>query len=148
MAIDDAAERLGLDGDEPARRHEILRYSTTLAMNKLIERKGPRLGLIMTEGFEDTVLIGRASQWSDGIPFKEQRNIAGADKPRAADPAGPDRGRARSASTTAARCVRPLDEDHFLAQLDRLVDVGCPRVRRVAAVVVHEPDARAADPAS
>ena len=82
-AIDDAAQRLGMDTPELLLAGaEILRYSTTLAMNKLIERKGPKLGLIMTEGFEDTVLVGRASQWSDGIPFKEQRNIAGADKPR------------------------------------------------------------------
>ena len=78
-AIDDAANHLGLSKDALLSRAEILRYSTTLAMNKLIERKGPRLGLIMTEGFEDTVLVGRASQWSDGIPFKAQRNIAGAD---------------------------------------------------------------------
>ena len=80
-AIDDAADHLGLSKDTLLSRAEILRYSTTLSMNKLIERKGPRLGLIMTEGFEDTVLVGRASQWSDGISFKAQRNIAGADKP-------------------------------------------------------------------
>lgn len=122
-AIDEAAVHLGLSKEELLSRAEILRYSTTLAMNKLIERKGPRLGMIMTEGFEDTVLIGRASQWSDGIPFKAQRNIAGADKPVPIIP---------KHLTVAVKervdyrgeVLRPLDEDHFLAQLDALVDAG------------------------
>jgi N-methylhydantoinase A/acetophenone carboxylase len=121
--IADAAERLGLTASELVSQAQILRYSTTLAMNKLIERKGPRLGLIMTEGFEDTVLIGRASQWSDGIPFKEQRNIAGADKPQPLIPKDLTVG-VKERVDYRGEIVRPLDEDHFLAQLDRLVDAG------------------------
>ncbi len=122
-AIDDAAQRLGLSTDGLLADTEIIRYSTTLAMNKLIERKGPRLGLIMTEGFEDTVLIGRASQWSDGIPFKEQRNIAGADKPEPLIPKHltvPVKERIDH----RGRVLRPLDEGQLLAQLDALVDAG------------------------
>jgi len=122
-AIDDAAQRLGLDTPDLLSRAEILRYSTTLAMNKLIERKGPKLGLIMTEGFEDTVLVGRASQWSDGISFKEQRNIAGADKPQPIIPKDLTVG-VKERVDSRGRVVRPLDEDHFLAQLDALVDAG------------------------
>jgi N-methylhydantoinase A/oxoprolinase/acetone carboxylase beta subunit len=122
-AIDDAAQRLGLSTTELMSETEILRYSTTLAMNNLIERKGPKLGLIMTEGFEDTVLVGRASQWSDGIPFKEQRNIAGADKPLPLIPKHLTVG-VKERVDYRGRIVRPLDEDHFLGQLDALVDAG------------------------
>jgi N-methylhydantoinase A/oxoprolinase/acetone carboxylase beta subunit len=122
-AIDDAAQRLGLSTSELMSETEILRYSTTLAMNNLIERKGPKLGLIMTEGFEDTVLVGRASQWSDGIPFKEQRNIAGADKPLPLIPKHLTVG-VKERVDYRGRIVRPLDEDHFLGQLDALVDAG------------------------
>jgi N-methylhydantoinase A/oxoprolinase/acetone carboxylase beta subunit len=122
-AIDDAAVHLGLSKEELLSRAEILRYSTTLAMNKLIERKGPRLGMIMTEGFEDTVLIGRASQWSDGIPFKAQRNIAGADKPTPIIPKHLTVG-VKERVDYRGEVLRPLDEDHFLAQLDALVDAG------------------------
>ena len=92
-------------------------------MNKLIERKGPRLGLIMTEGFEDTVLIGRASQWSDGIPFKEQRNIAGADKPVPLIPKHLTVA-VKERVDHRGRVLRPLDETQLLAQLDALVDAG------------------------
>jgi N-methylhydantoinase A/oxoprolinase/acetone carboxylase beta subunit len=122
-AIDDAAVHLGLSKEELLSTAEILRYSTTLAMNKLIERKGPRLGMIMTEGFEDTVLVGRASQWSDGIPFKAQRNIAGADKPAPIIPKHLTVG-VKERIDYRGEVLRPLDEDHFLAQLDALVDAG------------------------
>ena len=122
-AIDDAADHLGLSKDALLSRAEILRYSTTLAMNKLIERKGPRLGLIMTEGFEDTVLVGRASQWSDGISFKAQRNIAGADKPLPIIPKDLTVG-VKERIDYRGEVLRPLDEDHFLSQLDALVDAG------------------------
>jgi N-methylhydantoinase A/oxoprolinase/acetone carboxylase beta subunit len=122
-AIDDAADHLGLTKDALLSRAEILRYSTTLAMNKLIERKGPRLGLIMTEGFEDTVLVGRASQWSDGISFKAQRNIAGADKPVPIIPKDLTVG-VKERVDYRGEVLRPLDEDHFLSQLDALVDAG------------------------
>jgi N-methylhydantoinase A/oxoprolinase/acetone carboxylase beta subunit len=122
-AIDDAANHLGVSKEGLLSRAEILRYSTTLAMNKLIERKGPRLGLIMTEGFEDTVLVGRASQWSDGIPFKAQRNIAGADKPRPIIPKDLTVG-VKERIDYRGEVLRPLDEDHFLSQLDALVDAG------------------------
>ena len=122
-AIDEAASHLSISKDDLLSRAEVLRYSTTLAMNKLIERKGPRLGLIMTEGFEDTVLIGRASQWSDGISFKAQRNIAGADKPHPIIPKELTVG-VKERLDYRGEVLRPLDEDHFLTQLDALVDAG------------------------
>ncbi len=122
-SIDDAARRLDLSTEELLSGTDIIRYSTTLAMNKLIERKGPRLGLILTEGFEDTVIVGRASQWSDGIPFKEQRNIAGADKPEPLIPRELTVG-VKERVDYQGNVLRPLDETHFLAQLDQLVDAG------------------------
>ena len=100
QAIDQAAERLDLEPSELLEQTDIIRYSTTLAMNKLIERKGPKLGLIATEGFEDTLLVGRASQWSDGIPFKEQRNIARVVKPLVVDTVNATRGQLCAVGTT------------------------------------------------
>lgn len=41
-------------------------YCTTVGTNALIERTGPKLGLITTAGFEDTIYIGRARSWADG----------------------------------------------------------------------------------
>jgi N-methylhydantoinase A/acetophenone carboxylase len=123
QAIGDAAGRLGVATEELLERTDLIRYSTTLAMNKLIEHKGPKLGLITTEGFEDTLLVGRGSQWSDGIPFKEQRNIAGAVKPKPLIPKQMTVG-VKERIDYRGEVLRPLDEDHFLSQLDALVDQG------------------------
>ena len=122
-AIDEAAKRLGIETEDLLGRTDLIRYSTTLAMNKLIEQKGPKLGLITTEGFEDTLLIGRGSQWSDGIPFKEQRNIAGSEKPTPLIPKELTVG-VKERVDWRGEILRPLDEEHFLGQLDRLVDQG------------------------
>ena len=44
-----------------------VRYCTTLGTNSLIERTGPKLGLITTAGFEDAIFLGRGRSWADGI---------------------------------------------------------------------------------
>ena len=63
------------------RRCEPLRYSTTVGTNALIERTGPKLGLITTAGFEDTIFIGRSRSWADGKPMDENRDLARIRKP-------------------------------------------------------------------
>ncbi len=70
------AGELGLALTDLLPQVEIVRYSTTVAMNRLIERKGPRLGLITTEGHEDAILIGRGAQWTDGTRIGERRNLS------------------------------------------------------------------------
>ena len=123
QAIEDAASRLSVTSTELLGRTDIIRYSTTLALNSLLEAKGPRLGYITTEGFEDNLLIGRGSQWSDGLSIKQQRNIARALKP------APLIGRelmvgVKGRMDHRGREVRPLDEEDFLRKLDYLVDQG------------------------
>ncbi len=79
--IEVGAQELGLTLDQLLPRISMVRYSTTIAMNRLIERKGPRLGLITTEGHEDAILIGRGAQWVDGSRLHERRNLASQNKP-------------------------------------------------------------------
>ncbi|MAP40297.1 MAG: hypothetical protein CL879_11880 [Dehalococcoidia bacterium] len=45
--------------DMPTGLVERLVHGTTVATNALLERRGARLALIMTEGFRDTLEIGR-----------------------------------------------------------------------------------------
>jgi N-methylhydantoinase A/acetophenone carboxylase len=80
-AIAAAAESFGVELEELLSDTEVIRYSTTIATNTLIEKTGPRLGLITTAGFEDCLLIGRGRQWADGLPPAEVRNQARARKP-------------------------------------------------------------------
>ena len=122
-AIREGAERLGLGLPDLLKETDIIRYSTTVAMNKLIERKGPRLGLITTEGFEDTIFIGKGSQWADGMTVKEQRNLARISRPSPLIPRELTVG-AKERVDSSGNIARPLNEQDVLQKVQYLVDRG------------------------
>jgi N-methylhydantoinase A/oxoprolinase/acetone carboxylase beta subunit len=117
------ADQLGRPLTEILPLVEIVRYSTTVAMNRLIERKGPRLGLITTEGHEDAILIGRGAQWTDGTRISERRNLAVQRKPTPLVERDMIVGVAERTDSAGA-VLRPLDEDDVRAKLRVLVDKG------------------------
>ncbi|MCJ7830725.1 MAG: hydantoinase/oxoprolinase family protein, partial [Desulfobacterales bacterium] len=54
--LEQGASRLGLDSlPEMLKRTDVLRFSTTVCDNLLIQRKGPKLGLMVTAGFETSL---------------------------------------------------------------------------------------------
>lgn len=122
-AVETGAEKLGLSSDELLPQIEIVRYSTTVALNRLIQRQGPKIGMITTEGFEDTTIIGRGAQWVDGTRVSERRNIAVQNKPKPLIMRDMIVG-ARERVDSAGNVVRPLDEDHLRRQLRLLIDKG------------------------
>ena len=81
QALRDTVVSLDISLEELLESTEIILYSTTMAINRLIERKGPRLGLFTTEGFEDTLPAGRGGAWGDGIPIAQMRNLPRMKKP-------------------------------------------------------------------
>ena len=52
-----AADKAGLKVEEALRTADGIVYSTTVGTNALIERRGARLGLITTQGFEHTIPV-------------------------------------------------------------------------------------------
>lgn len=80
-AVEEGAQIAGMTLAELLPRIDIVRYSTTVALNRLIQRQGPRVGLMTTEGHEDAILIGRGAQWVDGRRVAERRNLAVQNKP-------------------------------------------------------------------
>jgi N-methylhydantoinase A/oxoprolinase/acetone carboxylase beta subunit len=117
------AEQLGRPLDQVLPEVEIVRYSTTVAMNRLIERKGPRLGLITTEGHEDAILIGRGAQWTDGTRISERRNLSVQAKPKPLVERDMIVG-VRERVDSTGRVLRELDDDDVRAKLRQLVDNG------------------------
>jgi N-methylhydantoinase A/oxoprolinase/acetone carboxylase beta subunit len=117
------AEQLGRPLDQVLPEVEIVRYSTTVAMNRLIERKGPRLGLITTEGHEDAILIGRGAQWTDGTRISERRNLSVQAKPAPLVERDMIVGVGERVDSTG-RVLRALDDDDVRAKLRHLVDNG------------------------
>lgn len=122
-AIELGAEKLGLSSEELLPQVEIVRYSTTVALNRLLQRQGPKIGLITTEGFEDLTIIGRGAQWVDGTRVSERRNIALQNKPAPLVTRDMIVG-ARERVDSYGKVVRPLDEDHLRRQLRLLIDRG------------------------
>jgi len=121
--IEVGAQELGLSLDQVLRRIGMVRYSTTIAMNRLIERKGPRLALLTTEGHEDAVLIGRGAQWVDGTRLHERRNLAIQQKPVPLIPRRMIAG-IKERVDGRGQVMRPLDEDDAREKIHRLVDRG------------------------
>jgi N-methylhydantoinase A len=88
-----------------------LLHASTVATNAILERRGPRTGLITTEGFRDVLEIGRLRYprlydlgWSRPEPLVERRLRLGVVERTAAD----------------GSVVRPLDEASVAGALDVL----------------------------
>ncbi len=121
--IEAGAAELGLTLEQLLPRIGMVRYSTTIAMNRLIERKGPRLALLTTEGHEDAILIGRGAQWVDGTRLQERRNLAVQQKPVPLIPRRMIAG-IKERVDGRGQVIRPLDEDDAREKIHRLVDRG------------------------
>jgi N-methylhydantoinase A/oxoprolinase/acetone carboxylase beta subunit len=121
--IEEGAGALGMKMDELLPSIDMIRYSTTIAMNRLIERKGPRLGLITTEGHEDVVLIGRGAQWIDGTRVAERRNLAIQKKPEPLIPRDMIVG-VKERVDSRGIVIRPLDENNVREKVRYLVGRG------------------------
>ncbi len=121
--IEEGATALGFKMEELLPSIDMIRYSTTIAMNRLIERKGPRLGLIATEGHEDVVLIGRGAQWIDGTRVAERRNLAIQKKPDPLIPRDMIVG-VKERIDSRGNVIRVLDENDLRAKVRYLVNRG------------------------
>jgi N-methylhydantoinase A len=53
--IKEGAKRLGISLGELLSQTAVIRYSTTIGTNCLLQRSGPKLGLIVTGGYADTL---------------------------------------------------------------------------------------------
>jgi N-methylhydantoinase A/oxoprolinase/acetone carboxylase beta subunit len=121
--INEGAQALGMPMESLLPRIDMIRYSTTVALNRLLERKGPRLGLITTEGHEDTTLIGRGAQWIDGTRVQERRNLSVQNKPEPLIPRDMIVG-IKERIDSGGRVLRPLDENDVREKVRYLVSKG------------------------
>lgn len=51
--IEEGAKKFGISTFEMLRKTEVIRYATTFGINTLLTRTGPKIGVIVTKGFED-----------------------------------------------------------------------------------------------
>ena len=127
-AIGEAAGRLGLDPAAAFAAADAVKYSTTVGTNALIERTGPRVGLITTAGQEDTIHVARSRSWADGMPLEVQIDRTRARRPDDLVPRSLRVG-VRERVDCFGTVLMPLSADDVLAAVDHLVRQG---VRAIA----------------
>ncbi|MGH9152555.1 MAG: hydantoinase/oxoprolinase family protein [Acidimicrobiales bacterium] len=126
-ATTDALAAWDLDLHAAMPRVASVRYSTTVGMNALIERVGPRVGLITTRGQEDTLQVGRSRNWADGLSATEQMDRTRARRPPTLVPRPLRVGLAERVDCFG-NVVMPLDPADVVRQVDNLMALGVQAV--------------------
>jgi N-methylhydantoinase A len=81
-ALRNVAARIGVPVDEILAACQRLAHGTTVGTNALLQRSGPRVGLVTTRGFEDTVIIARGPMGRNtGIPLEQALDFVRNEKP-------------------------------------------------------------------
>ncbi|MGQ0700597.1 MAG: hydantoinase/oxoprolinase family protein [Panacagrimonas sp.] len=126
-ALDQACETLGLSRGGLLSQVDSVRYATTLGTNALIERKGPKIGLLTTAGFKSTITIGRGRAYGEGLSFERQRDVPQADRPSPLVPI--ERVRlVRERIGFSGEVLMAMDEDDLRKQIRELVDMGAEAI--------------------
>lgn len=121
--LEESAANWGTTLEELLKNTETIKYCTTIGTNAIIERRGPKLGLITTGGFEDTIFIGRGRQWADGLPEADVQNITKIEKPVPLVPRKLVVG-LRERIDYAGNIIMPLVKEDVLEKVRYLVDSG------------------------
>jgi N-methylhydantoinase A/acetophenone carboxylase len=106
--IEEGARRFGLGTEEFLARTSVIRYSTTVGTNSLLQRKGPKLGLVATEGFTDTLYVN-PDKASEVLTDMVQPNM---------------RVGIKGNIDGSGKIVQPLDEEEVRQAVEHLLDSG------------------------
>lgn len=125
VAIIDGLERLVAEAETAVPDLDAVVHGTTLVANTLIERKGAKVGLITTEGFRDSLEMGREIRYDlYDLFFEKPAPLA----PRYLRLAVEERIDAKG------QVLRPLDKDALQAAAGKLVEEG---VEAIAICFMH-----------
>ncbi len=122
-ALEKTNKVLGLELDTILAEVDSVRYATTLGTNALIEHKGPKIGMLVTAGFEATVPLSRARGYGDGLDSLAQQDMPNAQRPAPLVAAHMIYG-VRERMDFQGKLVMPLDEEDVRRQIRSLVNRG------------------------
>jgi N-methylhydantoinase A len=122
-SLADACKQLDVEAPKLLSEVDSVRYATTLGTNALIERKGPRVGLLVTAGFKHTIPLSRARGYGEGLPESEQMDIPNARRPVPIVPIPMIR-EVRERIDYRGQIFWQLDEDDVRTRINELVDRG------------------------
>jgi N-methylhydantoinase A len=122
-ALGKACHVLELELEQILAAVDSVRYATTLGTNALIEHKGPRIGMLVTAGFEATVPLSRARGYGEGLDNLGQQDMPNASRPEPLVAAHMICG-VRERVDFQGDLVMALDENDVRQQIRTLVDKG------------------------
>lgn len=122
-ALGKSSQALGVTLEEILAQVDSVRYATTLGTNALIEHKGPKVGLLITAGYEATIPISRARGYGEGLDVLKQTDLPNASRPEPLVLPHMIRG-VRERIDFVGDIVMPLDEADLRQQIRELVDEG------------------------
>jgi N-methylhydantoinase A len=126
-ALRNACTELALSERDLLSQVDSVRYATTLGTNALIQRKGPRLGMLTTMGFKSSVPLSRAMGYATGLPHKQQMDVPNAERPPPIVPI-PMILEVRERIDYGGRVLLALDEEDVRAKIRDLVDKGAEAI--------------------
>ncbi len=114
----------GLDIRELLEQTERFAHGTTVSTNALIQRRGARVGLIATRGFEDTLIIGRGPVGrAGGLPQSKAMDFLHTEPPPPLVPKAFIRG-VSERIVAGGEVLAPLNEAEARAAIESLLAVG------------------------
>jgi len=120
-ALGDAAARMERPLADLLGATDLVKHGSTVATNALLTRRGVRIGLITTRGFEDTPWIMRAVGRVDGLPEEEVRHVSSVVKPEPLVEARHVRG-VRERISASGEIVVPLNFDDARRAVRELIE--------------------------
>ena len=122
-ALQAGCAKLDLDMQDVLSQVDSVRYATTLGTNALIQRKGPKVALLVTCGYESTVPLARGRGYGEGLSEKSQADLPGACRPVPLVPVTMIAG-VRERLDAVGNVLMPLHEKDLRKQIRKLVDRG------------------------
>tara|TARA_R110002072_G_scaffold118428_2_gene250083 strand:- start:26933 stop:29080 length:2148 start_codon:yes stop_codon:yes gene_type:complete len=122
-AVEKAYSELNITMEEILSEVDSVRYATTLGTNALIEHKGPRMGMLVTAGFEATVPLSRARGYGEGLDKLGKANLPDARRPDPLVLPNMIEG-VRERLDFEGKVVMPLNEDDVRLKIRTLFDKG------------------------
>src|SRR5260370_31885446 len=122
-SLADACKQLDGEATTLLSQVDSVRYATTLGSDALVERKGPRSGLLVTTGFKHTIPLSGARGYGEGLSEQQQMDVPNARRPEPIVPIPMIR-EIRERVDYLGQVFWQLDEDDVRARIGELVDQG------------------------
>jgi N-methylhydantoinase A len=140
QSLESAAQQAGYTGEDLYKRlTRLISHGSTVATNMVVEGKGARVGLLTTQGHEDTIIMMRGLGRVTGEPPENIIRVTETAKPDPIVPRELIRGVPERVDSTG-NVVVALDEQVLEAQVKELIDAGCEAIAVCFLWSIQNPD--------